>query len=92
MMGRKMTPRLQSMQRATSRITGGPGKPAAPGRGNLASSLGAGAAAKRVADMAQALPKKNGGMVKKKAASDKAGRAMKKTSADAKGRAMKKGK
>jgi hypothetical protein len=91
MMGRKITPRLQSMQRATSRITGGPGKPAAPGRGNFISAV-SGNAAKRVADMAQALPKKNGGMVKKKAASDKAGRAMKKTSADAKGRAMKKGK
>jgi hypothetical protein len=35
---------------------------------------------------------KKGGAVKKKAASDMAGRAMKKTSADAKGRAMKKGK
>jgi hypothetical protein len=64
MMGRKITPRLQSMQRATSKITGGPGKPAAPGRGSLASSLGN--AGKRVADMVRAIPKKNGGAVKKK--------------------------
>jgi len=91
MMGRKITPRLQSMQRATSKITGGPGKPAAPGRGTLASSLGN--AGKRVADMmARATPKKNGGMIKKKLASDMAGRALKRKTADAKGRAMKKGK
>jgi hypothetical protein len=39
-----------------------------------------------------AIGAKRGGMIKKKSASDMAGRAMKKTSADAKGRAMRKGK
>ena len=39
-----------------------------------------------------AIGAKRGGMIKKKAASDMAGRALKRKTADAKGRAMKKGK
>lgn len=51
------------------------------------------AAPDRTENMAgMAIGAKRGGMIKKKSASDMAGRAMKKTSADAKGRAMKKGK
>lgn len=40
----------------------------------------------------KAIGAKKGGMIKKKAASDMAGRALKRKTADAKGRAMKKGK
>ena len=90
MIGRKITPRLQSMQRATSRITGGPGRPAAPGRGNLASSLGAGNAAKRVAAMAQAMPKKDGGMMNKMKMVMKGGKKVPAFAADGIGK-MKKG-
>jgi hypothetical protein len=56
------------------------GKAASQGKGPVASLAG------------KAIEAKKGGMIKKKSASDMAGRAMKKTSADAKGRAMKKGK
>ena len=56
------------------------GKAASQGKGPVASLAG------------KAIEAKKGGMIKKKSASDMAGRAMKKTSADAKGRAMRKGK
>ena len=78
------------MQRATSRITGGPGRPAAPGRGNLASSLGPGNAAKRVAAMAQAMPKKDGGMMNKVKMVMKGGKKVPAFAADGVGK-MKKG-
>jgi hypothetical protein len=56
------------------------GKAVSQGKGPVASLAG------------KAIEAKKGGMIKKKSASDMAGRAMKKTSADAKGRAMRKGK
>ena len=51
----------------------------------MCTNIGAGIAGK-------AIGAKKGGMIKKKAASDMAGRALKRKTADAKGRAMKKGK
>lgn len=64
-------------------------------RGMIAQAIGKAASQGKVpvASLAgKAIEAKKGGMIKKKSASDMAGRAMKKTSADAKGRAMRKGK